>query len=186
MNDTRIKMGLQPVFDSNSKVLILGSFPSVKSRETSFYYGNKQNRFWRMLCGYFHEEVPVSNEEKKAFLLRNRIALWDIVTECEIVGSSDATLKNAKIANLAYVLENSQLERVLLNGSLAWKLFTENYPSFPVLALKMPSTSPANPRYDEILWKKALDEILAIQKAMESYRLTQEQKERLRSLKIKL
>ena len=144
MNENRVKIGLEPVFNSDSKVLILGSFPSVKSRETSFYYGNKQNRFWRMLCGYFHEEIPATNEGKKEFLLRNRIALWD------------------KVANLSCVLENTRLERVLLNGALAWELFQKHYPSFPVLALKMPSTSPANPRYDEILWKKALDEIFAI------------------------
>ena len=69
MEENRVKMGLEPVFNSDSKVLILGSFPSVKSRETSFYYGNKQNRFWRMLCGYFHEEIPTTTEGKKEFLL---------------------------------------------------------------------------------------------------------------------
>ena len=161
MEENRVKMGLEPVFNSDSKVLILGSFPSVKSRETSFYYGNKQNRFWRMLCGYFHEEIPTTNEGKKEFLLRNRIALWDMVTECDIVGSADSSVKNEKIANLACILENARLERVILNGALAWELFQKHYPSFPVLSLKMPSTSPANPRYDEMLWKKALDEIFA-------------------------
>ena len=157
-----MKMGFEPVYDTNSKVLILGSFPSVKSREIEFYYGNKQNRFWRMLCGYFKEEIPATTEEKRAFLLRRQVALWDMVTECEIVGSSDASVKNAKIADLTRLFFQTNIKKILLNGTLAWKLFCENYPSCPVEGVKMPSTSPANPRYDETLWRKALDEIFAI------------------------
>ena len=90
-------MGFTPVFNEYSKVLILGSFPSVKSREISFYYGNKQNRFWRMICGFFKEEIPESVEDKMSFLLRNGIALWDMVDSCEIEGSADASIKNAKL-----------------------------------------------------------------------------------------
>ena len=81
-----IKCGFKPVFDKNSRVLILGSFPSVKSRKVEFYYGNRQNRFWKILCGFFGEAVPESTEEKIALLLRHNVALWDIVTECEIEG----------------------------------------------------------------------------------------------------
>ena len=94
--DGRVKIGFPPVYDTHSEVLILGSFPSVKSREISFYYGNKQNRFWKTVCAFFGEDVPDSVEGKKAFLLRRKIALWDMVTECEIVGSADASIQNAK------------------------------------------------------------------------------------------
>ena len=89
------KAGFEPVFDERSRLLILGSFPSVKSRKVQFYYGNKQNRFWKTVCGFFGEEIPESGVGKKAFALRKRIALWDMVTECEIEGSADADLKNA-------------------------------------------------------------------------------------------
>ncbi len=92
MADER-KIGFAPIFDENSRVLILGSFPSVKSREIDFYYGNKQNRFWKMLCGFFQEEIPSTQEEKIEFLLRRNVALWDMVMSCEIEGSSDASIK---------------------------------------------------------------------------------------------
>lgn len=95
-----IKYGFAPVFDGHSRVLILGSFPSVKSRQVEFYYGNRQNRFWRILCSFFGEGVPESVDEKKALLLRCNVALWDMVTECEIEGSSDASIKNYKVADL--------------------------------------------------------------------------------------
>ena len=77
--DTGRKNGFAPVFDEDSRVLILGSFPSVKSREIDFYYGHKQNRFWKMICGYFDEEIPETVAGKKSFLQRNKIALWDMV-----------------------------------------------------------------------------------------------------------
>ena len=152
-------MGFSPVFDKNSKVLILGSFPSVKSREISFYYGNKQNRFWRMLCGFFQEEIPKSAEEKKAFLLRKGIALWDMVDSCEIEGSADASVKNAKIVDLECILSNTPIEKILLNGALAYDLFCQKYADVQIPYIKMPSTSPANPRFDVTLWRKELDAV---------------------------
>ncbi len=152
-----MKMGFEPVYDEHSKVLILGSFPSVKSREIRFYYGNKQNRFWKMLCGYFGEEIPQTTEGKKAFLLRRGVALWDMVSACEIEGSSDASIRGAKIVDLRPILEKAAIQKVLLNGSLAYKLFVENYGDLGVEYEKMPSTSPANPRFDEKKWKKAFD-----------------------------
>lgn len=159
MKTTQKKIGFAPVFDENSKVLILGSFPSVKSRQIDFYYGNKQNRFWKMLCGYFGEEIPPTTERKKAFLSRRKIALWDMVVSCEIEGSADASVKNAEVADLSQVLARANIRKILLNGALAYKLFTENYADLPVAYAKMPSTSPANPRYDENIWRQALDEI---------------------------
>ena len=153
------KIGFAPVFDKNSRILILGSFPSVKSRQIEFYYGNKQNRFWRMLCGYFGEGIPQTTAEKKAFLAKHKIALWDIVTTCEIEGSSDATIKNAEIANLNDVLSVAKIEKILLNGAAAYRLFVENYAHLTIPYKKMPSTSPANPKFDESDWLKAFDEI---------------------------
>lgn len=153
------KIGFAPAFDENSKVLILGSFPSVKSRQVEFYYGNKQNRFWRLICGYFGENVPETTAGKKTFLAKRGVALWDIVTACEIEGSSDATIKNAEIANLNDVLSVAKIEKILLNGAVAYRLFVENYAHLTIPYEKMPSTSPANPKFDESVWKKAFDEI---------------------------
>ena len=118
-----IKCGFEPVFDKNSRVLILGSFPSVKSRKVEFYYGNRQNRFWKILCGFFGEAVPESTEEKIALLLRHNVALWDIVTECEIEGSSDASIKNYKVAELDKVLSVSPIKLIILNGGKSFEIF---------------------------------------------------------------
>lgn len=151
------KIGFDPVYDENSKILILGSFPSVKSREIDFYYGHKQNRFWKMLYGYFGETVSEDTAKKKKFLLDHGIALWDMVVSCEIVGSADATVKNPEIADLQTVLNRAKIQKILLNGSLAYSLFLEKYKDLGIPYAKMPSTSPANPRYDENAWWGALD-----------------------------
>ncbi len=147
------------MFDAESKVLILGSFPSVKSREIEFYYGNKQNRFWRMLCGYFQEDIPLTTKGKKEFLSRRKIALWDMVTSCDIKGSADASVRNAEIADLNEVLKCADIQRILLNGTLSYDLFLERYADISIPYAKMPSTSPANPRFDESVWRKQLDEV---------------------------
>ncbi len=149
-------MGFPPVFDKNSRVLILGSFPSVKSREIQFYYGHKQNRFWKTVCGMFGEAVPETVDGKKAFLLKNGIALWDMVTECKIVGSSDASVKNAVVADLNVIFSAAKIEKILLNGSLAYKLFIDNYANVSIPYYKMTSTSPANPRFNEEDWIEKL------------------------------
>ena len=156
------KIGFAPVFDQDSRVLILGSFPSVKSREIDFYYGHKQNRFWKMLCGYFGEEIPSTIDGKKAFLGRNHIALWDMVVSCEIQGSSDASVKNAVTADLNEVLGRAKIEKILLNGTLSYDLFLKSYADLAIPYAKMPSTSPANPRYDEKIWKGALDDVFRL------------------------
>ncbi len=152
-------MGFAPVFDKDSRVLILGSFPSVKSRQIDFYYGNKQNRFWRTVCGYFGEEVPESTAGKKEFLARRRIALWDMVIACEIEGSADSSVKNAEVANLHEVLSKAKIEKILLNGSLSYDLFIKSYAGLAIAYQKLPSTSPANPRFDKRIWEEALDEV---------------------------
>ena len=152
------KIGFAPIYNKDSRVLILGSFPSVKSREIEFYYGNKQNRFWKMLCGYFNEEIPQTIDGKKEFLFRNKIALWDMVVSCEIQGSADSSVKNAKIADVDGLLKQTKIEKILLNGTLAYDLFVERYQgNLPYV--KMPSTSPANPRYNQKNWHNELDTI---------------------------
>lgn len=156
------KIGFAPVFDKDSRVLILGSFPSVKSREVDFYYGHKQNRFWKMLCGYFNEEIPTTKDGKISFLKRNKIALWDMAVSCEIKGSSDASVKNAVTADLQEILPFAKIEKILLNGTLSYDLFIKNYADLDVPFERMPSTSPANPRYDEKIWRRALDDVFRI------------------------
>ena len=148
--------GFDPVFDGNSLLLILGSFPSVKSRKIQFYYGNKQNRFWRVLCSYFGEDIPESVDKKREFLLNNRIALWDIVTECEIEGSKDDTIKNFTVADIKTLLQNSDLKYIILNGRKAYSIFNENFSDIAIPYKKLPSTSPANTRFDEKEWNDAI------------------------------
>lgn len=150
------KIGFAPVYNENSRLLILGSFPSVKSREIGFYYGNKQNRFWKTVCGFFGEEIPSTVEGKKEFLFRRRIALWDVAISCQIKGSSDASLTNAEIADLNEVLPKAKIDKILLNGALAFRLFTDQYAELSVPYKKMPSTSPANPRFDAKVWEEEL------------------------------
>lgn len=149
--------GFAPVFDENSRVLVLGSFPSVQSRRTSFYYGNPQNRFWKMLANCFHAPMPETNDQKRAFVLSRGIALWDVVTECEIEGSKDDTIREYAPADLSIVFSKAKIELVLLNGKKAFSVFEENYKDGGVPYRLMPSTSPANPRYDEKIWKEAFD-----------------------------
>ena len=161
MNKQEKIVGLAPVYNAESELLILGSFPSVKSRDVQFYYGNKQNRFWKMLCGYFNEQVPQTVEGKREFLLRHKIALWDMVIACDIQGSADASIQNAEIADLNSILKNANIKAVFLNGALAYDLFVGNYADCGILYRKLPSTSPANPRYDETVWVKALDGVFA-------------------------
>ncbi len=136
---------IPPFYNDNSRILILGSFPSVKSREMCFFYGHPQNRFWRVLANVFGDDVPISIDEKKIFLAKNRVALWDVIASCDITGSSDASIKNVTANDLSKILENSQVKAIFVNGKTAEKLYkkhiekTLNWP-----ATCLPSTSPAN------------------------------------------
>ncbi len=134
-----------PVVDAHCHTLILGSFPSVKSRENAFYYGHPQNRFWKVMATVLDEPVPTSIVEKEAMLLRHHIALWDVIASCEITGSSDASVKDAVPVDIARVMDAAPIERVLCNGALAGKLYRQHL--LPVTGIKaavLPSTSPAN------------------------------------------
>ncbi len=136
---------IDPVYDEYSEVLILGSFPSVRSRETGFFYGHPQNRFWKVTAAVMGCPVPRTVEEKKGFLLGNRLALWDVLKSCAIRGSSDASITDAVPNDLSPLLEGSRIKRIFCNGSASYALY-EKYllPRTGIRAEKLPSTSPAN------------------------------------------
>lgn len=134
-----------PVYDEQSEILILGSFPSVKSREENFFYGHPRNRFWQVTAAVFGEEVPKTVEEKKAFLLRNHIALWDVIASCEIEGSADSTIGSVIPNDLSVILSSAPIRAVFVNGRTAekyYRLCTEKKTGRKAVCL--PSTSPAN------------------------------------------
>ena len=136
---------IEPIFDAESRVLILGTMPSPKSREVQFYYGHPQNRFWRVLAAVLGEEVPRSVPEKKAMLLRHRIALWDVLAECEITGASDSSIRNPVANDLSVILDHAPVQAVFTTGATAWKLYTRlQKPHTGIEAVRLPSTSPAN------------------------------------------
>ncbi len=142
---THVKHTFAPVYDARSRVLILGSFPSVKSREQSFYYGHPQNRFWKLMARLLDVPVPETIEEKKQILLSHGIAVWDVIAECDIHGSSDSSIKNVVPADIASVLQDSAIECIIANGATAHKLYeTHCLASTGRKAVKCPSTSPAN------------------------------------------
>ena len=136
---------IDPVYDENSRMLILGSFPSVKSRETGFFYGHPQNRFWKVLAAVFGERTPATVSEKKAMLLRNNVAVWDVIKSCEITGSSDISVKNAVPNDVAAIIKNTKITRVFTNGALASRLYEKTLEKrVGIKATPLPSTSPAN------------------------------------------
>ena len=136
---------IDPVFDKDSKVLILGSFPSVRSREAGFFYGHPQNRFWKVTARVFGDEVPQTTEEKKVFLLRNHIALWDVIGSCDIDGSSDASIRNVTVNDISLILKTADIRSVFLNGKKAYSLYQKYlYPVIKREGICLPSTSPAN------------------------------------------
>ena len=151
-----IRHEFPPVFDEHSRALILGTFPSVKSREENFYYGHKQNRFWKVIAGLTGSEVPRTIEEKKQILLKNGIAVWDVIASCDITGSSDSSIRNVTANDIAGLLEESRLlagqtgknggiQRIYANGDKAFSLYKKYCQEFTgVEAVRLPSTSPAN------------------------------------------
>ena len=139
---------IEPVYDKNSKILILGSFPSVKSRETGFFYGHPQNRFWKIVAAVFEEDVPAMIEEKKKMLLRNGIALWDVVASCEIEGSSDSSIRNVRPNDIKKLIDETSISRIYVNGRTALKLYQKYLEEqLGMEAIVLPSTSPANAAY---------------------------------------
>lgn len=137
-----------PVFNKESRVLILGSFPSVKSREIAFYYGNPQNRFWKVLEAIYNEEISNDIEDKKSFLLKHQIALWDVIESCEIKGSSDSSIKDVIPNDLNKILKEAEIKKIYVNGNKAYDLYMQYcYKDYNREVVKLPSTSPANATY---------------------------------------
>lgn len=136
---------IPPVFDSHSKILILGSFPSVKSRESQFFYGHPQNRFWKVLSAVFHTEEPLTIEEKRYFLLSHGIAVWDVIASCDIEGSSDSSIKNVVSNDLTGILNAAAIQTIFTNGKTAEKYYRKYLQkAIGREAVCLPSTSPAN------------------------------------------
>lgn len=134
-----------PVYDGDSRILILGSLPSVKSREQGFYYGHARNRFWPMLAAVYRESVPQNIPDKKALLLRHGLAVYDVIESCEIRGSSDSSIRNVKAADIRAIMEAARIEKILVNGRTAAKYFKAYQPAaYQRLVTELPSTSPAN------------------------------------------
>ena len=134
-----------PLYDENSEILILGSFPSVKSQENKFFYGHPQNRFWPMIAEIFGEVRPQTREEKIALALRNHMAVWDVIESCDLVGSSDSSIKNAVPNDLSEILEKTRISRIFINGRTAEKFYRKyQAKAVDIPAVCLPSTSPAN------------------------------------------
>ena len=141
----RVEHPFAPVFDSRSRILILGSFPSVRSREEGFYYGHPQNRFWRVLAAVYGESVPVDIPSKKRLLTDHCLALWDAAARCDIEGSKDSSITNAVPTDLRVILDHAPIKRVLCNGQTAARLYHRlQEPLTHLPALTLPSTSPLN------------------------------------------
>ena len=151
---------IDPVYDEHSRILILGSFPSVKSREQKFFYGHKQNRFWKVLAGILGCEGPQTIEEKKAMLLEHHIAVWDVIQSCEIEGSSDASIRDVVPNDLSEILDTADIQAIYTNGGKAYELYGKYiYPVNGIEAHKLPSTSPANAGYSLDRLKEAWSQI---------------------------
>ena len=145
MQYTHVTHPFEPIWNSESEVLILGSLPSVKSRENHFYYGHKQNRFWKVLSQVFEEAEPQSTHEKTEMLLRNKIAIWDVIYSCDIQGSSDSSIKNVVPTDISQMLAGSNIRRIYANGNKAGTLYMKYQKEITGIDVTiLPSTSPAN------------------------------------------
>ena len=159
----RIIHPLEALYNENSKVLVLGSFPSVKSREVSFFYGHPRNRFWKVIPALFGEEEPLTIEKKKELILRRNLALWDSIHSCEITGSSDSSVRNVVPNDISKIIGNSKVSKVFCNGALSHKMYMKYiFPDTKIEAVKLPSTSPANAAY-------SLDKLIEEWKIIQEY-----------------
>ena len=153
---------IQPFYDEESRILILGSFPSVKSREQMFFYGHPQNRFWKVAAKVFNDETPTTVPEKKLFLKKHNLALWDVIGSCDIEGSSDSSIENVKANDISLILDSAKIDRVFVNGKTAEKYYRKYIePQTGIKAICLPSTSPANAAWNlERLVRTWREEIL--------------------------
>ena len=144
----RVFHPFEPLYDENSRVLILGSFPSVKTREQLFFYGHPQNRFWKVIAALYQQDVPVTIPEKKELILKHGLALWDSIASCEITGSSDASIREVRANDLNIILSRSPIHRIYCNGKTSWQQYEKLIrPQTGREAVCLPSTSPANAQW---------------------------------------
>ncbi len=138
----------KPIYDKNSKILILGSFPSVKSRENNFYYAHPQNRFWKLMSKILNENNIETISQKKEMLLKNNIAIYDVIKKCDIEGSLDSNIKNVEVNELKYIIDKSNIRKIFFNGKKAYELFCKyNKENIKIECEVLPSTSPTNACY---------------------------------------
>ena len=141
----RIIHPIEPVYNRDSKILVLGSFPSVKSREQGFFYGHPQNRFWRMIATILGVDIPETVEEKRVLLLEHNIALWDVIASCDIEGSSDSSIRNVVANDISRIIDFANIQCIICNGAKSYELYQKHLePAISYKAVKLPSTSPAN------------------------------------------
>ena len=155
---------LKPLYNKDSKILILGSFPSIKTREYGFFYGHPQNRFWPVLENLFKEHLSTDIEERRSFLLKHNIAVFDSIYQCDIIGSSDASIQNVTPSDLSDVFKTADIKQVFCNGATSYKYYKKYHAkNTGIKGIKLPSTSPANARFriDDLLaeWKEILEYI---------------------------
>lgn len=157
-----VKHPFPPIIDKNSRVLILGSVPSIKSVENNFYYMHPQNRFWRVLSLVYDKDLyNASVKDRIDFLHRNHIALYDSVEECDITASKDTDIKNVVPADIASLVKQSRISKIICNGKASYKYFVKYNPDLADIAVILPSTSPANAQFSlerlKFEWEKALN-----------------------------
>lgn len=162
------KHNIAPVWDPDSRILILGSFPSVKSREAAFFYHHPQNRFWKVLAAVTEDVIPESIEDKKAFLHRHHIAVWDVIATCTITGSSDSSIRDVVPNPIDELLKQAQIVRIFVNGKTAWKLYDRYLKERCAReAIVLPSTSPANAAWklDDLVetWESRIGEAVPLE-----------------------
>lgn len=148
MDYQRLEHSFPPVWNEHSEILILGSFPSVKSREEGFFYGHPRNRFWQLLAHLLHAKTPGTIEEKKELLWTHHIALWDVIASCDILGSRDSSIRNVIPNDFTTLFDNSSITQIVTNGQTAGKLYKKYVQKKTGReSITLPSTSPANAAY---------------------------------------
>lgn len=160
----KVKHTLKPIYNKFSKVLILGSMPSIISRENNFYYAHKTNRFWKILSILFNTELK-TNTDKENFLLNNNIAIFDMIEECDITGSSDSSVKNIKVNNLIPIIKNSNIKYIFCTGKLSYNLYQKYYKDLNLECFYLPSPSSANATYS---LEKLLNEYKIIKEKLDN------------------
>ena len=156
----KVEHTFKPIYSKDSKILILGSIPSIISREYNFYYAHPQNRFWKIISKIYNEKIPTTKEEKTKLILNNNLAIYDVIKSCEIQGSSDSSIKNVEINDINYIINNSSIEKIIFNGNKAYELYNKYEKNKFSNTKVLPSTSPANAKYtlEDLckIWSKEL------------------------------